>query len=116
MSVRYDGKQKALILDLRWLIKLNNIISTVLLFTLITTVWLPLSCYRLASVSIHSFIHLIEKQSDWMYASLNITFTFMEKANCPIDASHYTWAYCLLTLQSWAYWYKQTDKGLAYRK
>jgi len=55
MSVRYDGKQKALILDLRWLIKLNKIISTVLLFTLITTAWLPLSCYRLASVSIHSF-------------------------------------------------------------
>jgi len=23
-----------------------------------------------------------------MYASLNITFTFMEKANCQIDASH----------------------------
>jgi len=23
-----------------------------------------------------------------MYASLNFTFTFMEKANCPNDASH----------------------------
>jgi len=32
-----------------------------------------------------------------MYASLNITFTFMEKANCLTDASHYTWAYCLVT-------------------
>jgi len=50
MSVRYDGKQKALILDLRWLI-----ISTVLLFISITTFWLPLSCYRSASVSIHWF-------------------------------------------------------------
>jgi len=27
-----------------------------------------------------------------MYASLNITFTFMEKANCQIDASHCIWA------------------------
>jgi len=43
MSVRYDGNQKVLILDLRWLI-----ISIVLLFTLITTFWLPLSCYRSA--------------------------------------------------------------------
>jgi len=32
-----------------------------------------------------------------MYASLNITFTFMEKANRLIDASHCTWAYCLVT-------------------
>jgi len=50
MFVRYDDKQKALILDLRWLI-----ISTVLLFTLITTFWLLLSCCRSASVSIYWF-------------------------------------------------------------
>jgi len=32
-----------------------------------------------------------------MYASMNITSTFMEKANCQIDASHCIWAYCLVT-------------------
>jgi len=49
-----------------------------------------------------------------MYVFLNITFTFMEKANCPNDASHMSLpGYCFRAwLRSWAYWYKQTDKGL----